>query len=40
MFSLTRNFPKFTTAVVIVTLTAVSAPASAAEMVQNSRDLP
>ena len=35
MFSLTRNFLKFATAGAIVALTAVSTPASTAEMVQN-----
>jgi hypothetical protein len=40
MFSLTRNFLKFAVAGAIVTLTAVSAPASAAEMVQNLGPVP
>src|SRR5262245_24067828 len=35
MFSLTCNFLKFASAAAIVVLTAVSTPASAAEMVQN-----
>jgi hypothetical protein len=40
MFSLTRNFLKFATAGAIVALTAVSTPASAAEMVQNLGPVP
>jgi hypothetical protein len=40
MFSLTRNFLKCAVAGAIVTLTAVSAPASAAEMVQNLGPVP
>ena len=40
MFSLTRNFLKFTAAGAIVALTAVSTPASADEMVQNLGPVP